>query len=870
MMSVSPPKSAGAAANYFASHLREGRGDAHEIEDYYAGEGDAGRWAGSGCAALGLEAGADITSAQFRALANGFDAAGTELAQNSGDPERRAGWDCTFSAPKSVSVVWAMADADTRAAIQVAQDRAVDHALKVLEDKAILARCGRDGENLERARLVAATFRHGTSREQDPQLHTHAFLMNLAVRDGGRCASLDAREVMRWQKAIGAAYRAELAAGLRELGYAIERDGDAFRIAGVGDEVEKEFSQRRQQIEARLRELGLWDAKSSENVALETRRAKSEVSREGLEQQWLARAELLGLTREAAAELRGTEPSRALELLSASEALEKLTANEAVLEERHLYQAAAEAAQGAVDGREAKRFAETMKLVAVEIADPVTGKTYYTTRELIAAERFVLQSARDRALDASHQLDAAAVDLAISHMEATRSRGGYPFELREEQRTAVHALTAQRGATAALVGDAGTGKSTALEAVRVAYEQQGFRVLGAALAGKAAAELQSGAGIDSRTIDRLLIDLENGRAQLDRKTVLVLDEAAMVDSRKMARITELARDSGAKLILAGDHKQLQPVGAGATFRHLSQAVPAARLQAIGRQRDEWARDAVREMSRGEAAQALGKYIERGLVDVQATHKAAVREAARQFLTDRAEVGLDRVQAIAATNAQVRDLNSEIREGLRKSGELAGAQAIQVRDGRDPEKSVKLELASGERIVVTKNENTINLKNGDFGTVVSVSPERITVRLDRTGEAVAFDPRAVAMRHGYAATTHRLQGSTVERAIVLGSERTSREMAYVQASRSKGETRWYFSAAKVGKLEIEAGVQPARAGTDREAMLQRLGSAVAAMGREAQKRSTLDYIERAPQPPTPAHERGGEQARQRDHRPGLER
>lgn len=803
MLSVSKPKTAGSATGYFATHLRE---TPPQVEDYYVAEGDAGRWVGRGLERLGLTA-SEIQPDQFRQVASGFSIDGESLAQNAGDPDRRAGWDLTFSAPKSISVAWALADPDQRADLEAAQARAVERALQLLEDKAFYARTGRAGEVAQRAKLVAATFQHGTSREQDPQLHTHAFVMNLGVREDGKVSSIDPREMMRWQKVIGAAYRSELAEGLRQMGYAIERDGDAFLLAGISKDVESEFSQRRQQIEERLRELGLVDAKSSENVALETRRAKELVSPRELEVQWAARAAALGLTREAAAELRGDEPGRALELVDASQILEKLTQNEAVIEERHLYQAAAEFAQGAGGIAEARRLAETAKLLAVELTDPVTGNVRYTTREMLEAERRVIDTARERAGETRHQLDLASVEHAIERMEAARSTPDSPFRLRDEQREAVIALTTAPGATAVMVGDAGTGKSTALEAVRQAYQEQGFQVVGAALAGKAAAELQSGSGIASSTIDRMLIDLENKQLKLDSKTVIVLDEAGMIDSRKMARVSEMARVAGAKLMLVGDQKQLQPVGAGATFRHIQEVVPTTGLSQIVRQRDEWAREAVREMSKGEAVAALSKYIERGLVAVEKTHASAVRAAADQFIRDRAEVGADRVQAIAATNAQVRDLNREIRTRLSSEGVIQNAQAIQVRDGADPEKTATLELAQGERVVVTKNENRLGLKNGDFATVERLSPHQVTLKLDRTGERVSVDPRAVAMRHGYAATTHKMQGATVERAIVLGSENTSREMSYVQASRAKGDTRWYFTAEKLRKLEVEAGIEP---------------------------------------------------------------
>jgi len=840
MLSISGARSAGGAATYFSSHLQEkGPAEAGRLDDYYAGEGDRGRWVGGGLEKLGIES-REVTSRDFLRVCAAVGRDGERLAQNAGDPDRRAGWDATFSAPKSVSVCWALADPTHRAQIEAAQAVAVERALAVMQEKACFARTGRDGENLQRGALVAATFQHGTSREQDPQLHTHAFIMNLAVREDGKVSSLDAREMMRWQKAVGAVYRAELALQLRGLGYKTERDGAAFRVAGVPKGVEQEFSQRRAQIIERLNELGLKDAKSAENVTLETRSSKVEIDRETLQTQWAARAEAAGLDRAALAALRDPNREYTVEMPTAAGLLKTLTEHDAVIDERRILQAAAEAAQemGGADG--ARLRAETVKLAAVEIQG-FDGKTKYTTRELLQAERDVLRLAQARAQETKHQLKPAEVERAIAKIESQNTKPGAPFKLRDEQREAVRLLAAAPGATAVMVGDAGTGKSTSLAAVRQAYESAGFKVVGAALAGKAAAGLQADAGIKSSTIDRLQFDLERGAVKLDSKTIVIVDEAGMVDSRKMAVLSRAAHEAGAKMILVGDHKQLQPVGAGATFRHLSAAVPAARLQEIGRQREGWAREAVREMSRGEAARALARYAERGAVRVTATHAAAVRAVADRVIADRAAIGARGVVAIAGTNTAVRDLNSAIRDRLRGAGELKGEREIKVRDGNDPEKTVNLKLAVGERIVVTRNENKIGLKNGDFATVVSVSSSKITLALDRTEKHISVDPAAVAMRHGYAATTHRLQGATVERAVVLGSEHTSREMAYVQASRSKGETTFVFAAAKVAKLELAAGVES----DPRAAPLARLGAAIEAMSRENQKESTLDYRERDP-------------------------
>lgn len=407
MMTASRMKIAAAVMTYFAAHLQErapASTKAAAREDYYAAEGDPGQWYGAGLSRVGLIEGEAVRARSFQMLSAGLTPDGTEkLAQNAGADLRRAGMDLTFSAPKSVSVLWAVADPEQRKLIEQSHERAVKSALGVLERQAFRARTGKEGAEIMSAKMIAALFQHGTSREQDPQLHTHAFVMNLGVREDGKASSIDPITIMRWQKAIGAAYRVELAESLRQAGYQLERDGDAFRVVGVSLEVEEHFSQRRQQILERLEELGLTGARAAQHVTLETRRAKSEIDPVQLQAEWLARAQEHGLSREAAAELAGDEPSALHDLIQATEVLQRVTEHEAVFTDRELYLAAFEAAQCAGNIADADILARTAKMLAVELQHP-NGEIVFTTREMLEAERDVIEIARSRAEQAEHTL----------------------------------------------------------------------------------------------------------------------------------------------------------------------------------------------------------------------------------------------------------------------------------------------------------------------------------------------------------------------------------------------------------------------------------------------------------------------------------
>lgn len=778
MLSISPARTASGAQSYYM-HMKEGK-DAPD--DYYAKEGQ-GQWHGGGAKALGLTG--EVSAKDFSALSLGFNPKdGEALVQNAGDEDRRAGWDLTFSAPKSASVCWAVGDEATRQGVEAAHAEAVKMALDFLQEKAGFVRVGQDGRERETAELVFATFQHGTSRELDPQLHTHAFAFNQGLRANGQWAALDSKGFYDWKMAAGAYYRAAFAERLRDMGYNIERDGNSFRVAGVGKDLEEHFSQRRAQIVEHLKEHGYTSAAAAAAAALDTRQAKGEIELEKLTKEWETRAAAFGFERQHA--MPGAERGDRLDMVSAPMIMDEATKMDVLVKEQQIYAAAFREAQGAVDVAEARRIAEQAIQGAVRF-DTERG-TRYSTEHLVKIEREVAESAEARKTETVHHLAKAAVDKALAEVE--QSKG---FELNPEQRDAVHHLTRESGGVAFMVGDAGTGKSTTLEAVREAYESQGYTVIGCALAGKAAAGLEESSGITSRTIDSTLIKLDNGTLLLDRKTVLVVDEAGMVDSRKMHALMNRANEAGAKVILVGDHKQLQPVAAGATFRHVAERAGHCRLEDIHRQREDWHKQAVREMSRGEAAKAMAAYIERGQVQVKSTHKAACTEAVKIHEANVRAVGHDKALIIAGTNAQVRDLNALARERMIERGELGKSQPVRLAEDK------KIQLAVGDRIQITRNDKATGLRNGDLATVKGIDGDRLRIQVDRTGKEITVKPEALHMRHGYATTTHKAQGATVARAVVLGSANTSREMAYVQASRAKERTDFVFTAHHVKQM-----------------------------------------------------------------------
>jgi conjugative relaxase-like TrwC/TraI family protein len=264
--------SAGTASGYYLSE---------QARYYTEGKEAIGRWYAPS-ASLGLSDGAEIDDSVFERLHSGLDEVGRPLTQNAdgSHANRVAGYDLTFSAPKSVSVIWALEITDRRNAIEAAHDIAVRKALDTVNANAGFTRRGKGGERLEPVQMTGAIFRHGESRptdqpngtiEADPQLHSHVVVFNLAHRDDGTWGSIDGRHLYRWKMAAGAVYRAELASQLQTLGYAVERTDEKglFEIAGVPQSVRDDFSGRRREITAALKAQGLESADAPVSIGAE-------------------------------------------------------------------------------------------------------------------------------------------------------------------------------------------------------------------------------------------------------------------------------------------------------------------------------------------------------------------------------------------------------------------------------------------------------------------------------------------------------------------------------------------------------------------------------------------------------------------------
>ncbi|WP_315705329.1 MULTISPECIES: Ti-type conjugative transfer relaxase TraA [unclassified Bradyrhizobium] len=413
----------------------------------------------------------------------------------------------------------------------------------------------------------------------------------------------------------------------------------------------------------------------------------------------------------------------------------------------------------------------------VELGKDGRGEDRFTTRAMIEAERRLHRAAELMADRERREVRHADRQAALVRAEA---RG---LLLSSEQAEALAHVTAGRDLSVVL-GHAGTGKSAMLGVAREAWEAAGLEVRGAALSGIAAENLESGSGISSRTIASMEHGWEQGRDLLTNRDVLVIDEAGMVGTRQLQRVLSHAAEAGAKVVLVGDPQQLQAIEAGAAFRSIHERHGGAEIGEVRRQREDWQRDATRDLATGKVSHALGAYRAHRMV-----HEAQTREQARGDLIGRWErdrqASPDRSRIILThTNDEVRILNEAARERMRAAGDLGDDVRVTVERGARA-------FASGDRVMFLQNERGLGVKNGTLGTVEQVSAPSMTVQID-DGRSVRFDLKDYnRIDHGYAATIHKAQGMTVNRAHVLATPGMDAHGSYVALSRHRDSVDLHY-------------------------------------------------------------------------------
>ncbi|MES2832451.1 MAG: Ti-type conjugative transfer relaxase TraA [Pseudomonadota bacterium] len=465
----------------------------------------------------------------------------------------------------------------------------------------------------------------------------------------------------------------------------------------------------------------------------------------------------------------------------ATRVLNKLTDQQSVFTERDLYREICKNADDRLGDQLHETVAQCVgRSDVVLLGTDDKGNVRMTTKGMQNMERRMVDQSTARKGEGRHPVDSL---LLYKHAE----KNG----LSDEQTKALHHMSG-KGGVSLVEGMAGTGKSTMMKAAHSAWKEAGYEVRGAALAGKAADGLEESSGIKSQTVASLLMQLDSGRIKLTSKTILAVDESGMLSSILTSRLVDHTAKAGAKLVLIGDDRQLQPIQAGGAFKAIKDKLGAGKLSTIYRQKDEWARSAVHKFADGKAGRAISDYSARGLVHVGANVDDTIMQLVSDWNKERTDDGRSAVM-LAGTRKEVQALNQLARAERVQLGEIEQGECVKTEQG-------EREFSKGDRVVFLKNDKATGVKNGGLGTVENIERDgknscRMSVRRD-DGKLVTFSTGDYDhIDHGYASTVHKAQGVTVNRAYVLSGSMHNRELSYVSMSRSRQETKLYVDSSK---------------------------------------------------------------------------
>ena len=781
MISMSNISSAGGAMHYFSQ------------DNYYTQEQglEESAWFGKGASDLGLVGKVDKT--KFAELLQGRvgnqDLGKWVKNEKTGELDRdhRPGTDITFSAPKSVSL---LAEVSGRKDVREAHEAAVIKALGYIERELAGTRQMLDGElkSIKTGNLSVAMFRHNTSRDLDPQTHTHAVILNITQRDDGQWRSLDNTPIFGDKSVIAGIYTSELARELQSRGYELMRTDDLgnFEIVGVSREQIEAFSQRRAEIEASLAARGIdintATREEREAATLLTRGRKTDVDHQALLEGWKAQAQDLGIDFNSILERAREHKEKGgyvpTDKLTGREAMAFAAAHvferEMVVDKRQLVSTALAHGAGRVGADQVLQAFEKLERNGDLIQLPDGN---YTSKKMLNSETWALEQVRAHKGQTTPVMSASEVAQRIEAYEQERSRRSsasperqFKFTVGQTEALTLALTTPDRYME--VQGLAGTGKTTMLEALNTMAQERGIVVRGMAPTGAATQTLSREAGMNAQTVAMFFVKERKLQADIAfvkeyaddfvrKPEMWVIDESSFLSQTQKSTLDSLAAKAGAKIVYLGDKLQLQGVEAGKPFE-LAQAdgITTAFMTEISRQKTPDMQKAVAVMTGHDQLESGERLTNLELVNNKRAFnllddQGRVREKPQDELVTSvvtdvlAMTAKERANTIVITpyNKDRHEINEGVRAGLREAGVISRmeqSREVLVRPDSGGKTRAQIKEAQyykpGDVVRSGKDYKAIDLADGEYTRVVEVQARAgIVVLQKENGQKVEWEP-----------------------------------------------------------------------------------------------------------------------------------
>jgi conjugative relaxase-like TrwC/TraI family protein len=744
-------------------------------------------------------------------------------------PQVVIGYDITFSAPKSLSIVWAVGDAATRLLCEEAFEAGVARGVRYLEQNAVWVGRGRNRRNA--GGMIAASYRHSTNRELEPQLHEHVVIANMAKGADGRVQTLDGRGLFAHATTAGHLAEAEMQHHCNQRGIAwTPTHRGVANVAGVGDDAIRALSTRREQVLELAGELGATSSRGRQAAALATRASKdTSVNPTDLRHDWRKRLEATGFGRDELRAAINAEPAPVWTEDDSARLSRHLagpagvTEQRAIFDRRDVIQAIVDHTGGRLSGDEVEAHADrwlhteaVIPLATTPAGRELIGRegkvtlapdvTYFTTPTMIALEESISAAYRTGHGRGAGVVGSDVTDSAIARWEAATGN-----RLGADQVQMVHAIVGSGDRFQAVVGQAGSGKTAALEVAARAWEAAGYRVIGAAVNGTAAEVLQRSTGIDSRTVAGLVTRLETATTPvLDARTVVIVDEASTLGNRHHARLVHHVEAAGATMRTVGDPHQHGAVEAGGMWNHLVRLHPDRTPRLVENRRQtapemDDVRLANADYRSGRIAEAIARLDDNERIVTAPTSSELLDQLAADWYVDhqnqRAHPEQYPSRMIAEHHHERRALNSRAQALLRADGTLSGP-GTRIGEAR---------FYVGDQVIARAANRNLHphgdpknyVRNGTTGTVIAVDgrrgQERLVVDFASRGPiTVPHEWLTEQIRPGitggltpaYAVTSHAAQGDTYRAGRMLATDTSATEAVYVGLTRGSHDTRLY--------------------------------------------------------------------------------